>query len=268
MRESADYYEVLRIDPAASAERVRRAFRKRVLEVHPDKSRRPPDARLLPLVLEAFSVLGNPAERERYDRQRRTVARRRRLRGRSGSIPHVTESERPADRARAVLYLLMLGKGRDALARIARMDGRPISYLAHHLERNEFVDAAFLLGEYLEERGKLAKALEWYQALIGSERKRTRRRPCYAEALERAKRILIQGVDRRANARTLLDSLRRAESLGLERRERIEVTKRRAQCYLELGMREEAARQLRLALRLDSRLRGVRRLRALLADLL
>ena len=65
-----------------------------------------------------------------------------------------------------------------------------------------------------------------------------------------------------------LEYLRRAEQLGLSRLERVEVCKRRAQCYLSLDMKNEAAKHLREALELQPQAKGVRRLREALADYL
>lgn len=64
-----DYYDLLEIQPTASAEEVRRAYRRRIAEVHPDKPHvgNPELARSLD---EARSVLLDPVARARYDAAR------------------------------------------------------------------------------------------------------------------------------------------------------------------------------------------------------
>ena len=261
-----DYYAVLELPVGASPERIRKQFRRRLLELHPDKAAEPRHPRLLEQLLRAFEVLGNKALRRKYDRHLET--RQRVLESRRSRLPHVLDSERPADRARAVLYLLTQQRAKEAVARLDELEAPAIPFLATHLDTGEFIDAAFLIGEYFEGRGLLVPALEWYQEILSRERRRKRHRPCHGETLERAKRVLIHGLTTDADPRVALTYLRRAERLGLERGEEVELLKRRAQCYLELDMRHEAARNVRLARQLQPGCKGMRRLEKQLAEYL
>ncbi|WP_119065727.1 J domain-containing protein [Aggregatilinea lenta] len=67
-----DYYVVLGVSPAASTEEIRRAFRRRALEVHPDRhpDRRDQATRQFQLLNEAYGVLKQSASRREYDRLR------------------------------------------------------------------------------------------------------------------------------------------------------------------------------------------------------
>lgn len=69
-----DYYEVLGVERGASAEEIKKAFRKRASEFHPDRhphleeaGRKEMEERFKE-VGEAYAVLSDPAGRERYDR--------------------------------------------------------------------------------------------------------------------------------------------------------------------------------------------------------
>lgn len=65
------HYDVLGIRPDATAEEVKRAYRRKVLQVHPDAARdseaAPPDRGAFQRVRRAYEVLGDEAERLRYD---------------------------------------------------------------------------------------------------------------------------------------------------------------------------------------------------------
>jgi predicted RNA-binding Zn-ribbon protein involved in translation (DUF1610 family) len=66
-----DYYAILEIRPSASPAEIRRAYRARAKEHHPDRNPDDDDAEgRFKRVAAAYSVLGDPQERARYDAAR------------------------------------------------------------------------------------------------------------------------------------------------------------------------------------------------------
>ncbi len=67
-----DYYAILQIAPDASLDAIRRAYRQRVRELHPDRNPERADwaTEQIKLVNEAYNVLRHPATRREYDRAR------------------------------------------------------------------------------------------------------------------------------------------------------------------------------------------------------
>ena len=63
-----DYYEVLGVDRSASAEDIRRAYRKLARQYHPDVNKDHGAEDRFKEVAEAYEVLRDPEKRERYDR--------------------------------------------------------------------------------------------------------------------------------------------------------------------------------------------------------
>jgi molecular chaperone DnaJ len=64
-----DYYEVLEVNRTASAEEIKRAYRKKAVQFHPDKN--PDDSSAeekFKEAAEAYSILSNPEKRAQYDR--------------------------------------------------------------------------------------------------------------------------------------------------------------------------------------------------------
>ncbi|WPH02185.1 pre-mrna-splicing factor cwf23 [Acrodontium crateriforme] len=69
---SADFYELLGVDPTASESEVRRAYRKTALKYHPDKNAGKPDViEKFHLLQIAYDVLSDPSVKELYDNARR-----------------------------------------------------------------------------------------------------------------------------------------------------------------------------------------------------
>ncbi|HUU85313.1 MAG TPA: molecular chaperone DnaJ [Phycisphaerae bacterium] len=64
-----DYYEVLEVAATASADEIKKAYRRKALKHHPDRNQGDPEAEArFKEAAEAYEVLSDPGKRERYDR--------------------------------------------------------------------------------------------------------------------------------------------------------------------------------------------------------
>jgi curved DNA-binding protein len=68
MARPRDYYEVLGVSRNASAEEIRKAYRKLAREYHPDVNKAPDAAEKFAEITEAYDVLSDPEKRKTYDR--------------------------------------------------------------------------------------------------------------------------------------------------------------------------------------------------------
>ncbi|HOY50977.1 MAG TPA: DnaJ domain-containing protein, partial [Prolixibacteraceae bacterium] len=63
-----DYYEVLEVSKNATAEEIKKAYRKKAIQYHPDKNQGDKGAEeKFKEAAEAYEVLSNPEKRSRYD---------------------------------------------------------------------------------------------------------------------------------------------------------------------------------------------------------
>lgn len=94
-----DPYELLGIEPTASPEEIRAAFRRAVRRRHPDTAAGRSDDRSLGEVIDAYRLLIDPGTRARYDASRRgqrgrRIPVRRARQKRTESAPSTSSSDR------------------------------------------------------------------------------------------------------------------------------------------------------------------------------
>lgn len=70
-RENSDHYEVLGVQKSATQEEIRRAFNALMIKFHPDVNKIDGSNAVAGTIQKAYSVLGNPDKRKKYDMQRR-----------------------------------------------------------------------------------------------------------------------------------------------------------------------------------------------------
>ena len=62
-----DYYEVLEVAKDVGEEEIKKAFRKKALEYHPDKNKSADAGEKFKEINEAYQILHDPEKRARYD---------------------------------------------------------------------------------------------------------------------------------------------------------------------------------------------------------
>lgn len=254
-----DYYQVLGADPKDSQERIKRCFRQRAKELHPDLT--PLDderaATHMRRLLDAYRVLGDRERRSEYDRLRPHALRRRRFDYRS----FLRARADPVSLAKLVLYDLMRSRDREALATFGQLESHIGSDLASLLDYDDFMDCAYLLAEALERDGRYDKACEFYLRVYHAETSRPYFRHFIAEVVERMRDVACFKM---AGAAAPVDSVRRIEELidlDLSDRESAFFCKRIAEIYTDAGDLDAARRYLLRALSLDGGLAGVQKLK-------
>lgn len=255
-----DYYDVLGADPDDSQEQIKRCFRQRAKELHPDLTlldhgqAEPRMSRLL----DAYRLLGDPEQRSGYDRLYRRTLRRR---GRFDYRSFLRSQADPASLAKLVLYELMRSHDREALATWGELEAHLESDLASLLDYDEFMDCAYLLAEALERDGEYEKACDFYLRVYHAEASRPYFRHFIAEVVERMRDVACFKM---VGSGAPVDSVRRIEELidlNLSDRESAFFCKRIAEIYSDVGELETARCYLQRALHLHEGIGGVKKLK-------
>ena len=85
--EFKDYYKVLGLEPDATADEIKRAYRKLALQYHPDRNPDDKEAEeKFKEINEAYQVLSDPEKRARYDQMRQQYERWQRMGGGPGGF--------------------------------------------------------------------------------------------------------------------------------------------------------------------------------------
>ncbi len=152
-----NYYEVLGVSSSASEEDIRRTYRQKVLEAHPDKNperREWAEGRIRELIV-AYEILSDEATRRALDSFLRASGS-----SRANGEPFFFHRETPGCRALMILHCLVSGdcaRGAKILDEMEEEYGR--DFLYDYLAHEDYLDCLFLLAEHhIREKSFLSAA--------------------------------------------------------------------------------------------------------------
>ena len=218
-----DYYRVLGITPVASAQEIRRAFHRLVLKAHPDKNpqRTEWSERKVRELIRAYDVLGDREKRSRFDVEYR--ARRRHVpKSRQGAQPFFFKRSDPRALALRILYYLLNNRGADALALLKRIEQRRgPGFLREELDRGDYLDCLFLLGEHHIQQREYREALDRMRAFYVHERGARYPRHYLGSVVDHLKDLYLRKIPQLLPPEEALALLREAAGMDLGGRERL-----------------------------------------------
>jgi curved DNA-binding protein CbpA len=253
---SPNHYRILGISPRASAVEIKRSFRRRAKELHPDTALAGSDERMRSLI-DAYEVLSDPQRRISYDRTHaslfRTVTFDYREFLRQRRHDYVSQTK-------LIFYDLLNSHDEEALETYEQLLMAHID-LRKYMSHDDFMDCSFLLAEAFERRGDAIRAVEMYKSLYRRERARPYFHHFIEEVVEKLRTLTCFKMAATMPAPLVIEQIQALIDLDISRKESAFFHKKIAEIHSHHGDNERAAVHLQRGLELDSKLAGVKKLK-------
>ena len=254
-----NYYEVLGITQDSTTQEIKKSFRRRAKEMHPDlrqddAGQAQEDMRLL---LTAYEVLSDIDKRDQYDRalhslvgvhgfDYREFLRRRR--------------DDPFSQSKLIFHDLLANMPEDAVSLYESLVADGGFELERYLSREDYMDCAFLLAEVFEGRDQLWQAYRLYTKLCRYEREKAYFHHFIDEVIDRLRALVCFKMLPRLQPSEAISLLREMIRFNFSRKDNAFFYKKLAEVYAGSGQQETALDCLRKGLELDRKLSGVKKL--------
>jgi tetratricopeptide (TPR) repeat protein len=254
-----NYYEVLGIAQNSTAQEIKKSFRKRAKEIHPDV--RPDDGRRsedeMRLLLSAYEILSDIEKKTEYDRALRSFLH---VRGFDYREFLLRRKDDPLSQSKLIFHDLLTNHQDEAVELYERQNLGMGSVLERYLSREDYMDCAFLLAEVFEARQRYAEAYRLYAKLCIYERDKPYFHHFIEEVTDRLRILLCFKMLPGLEPEEAIARLKEMVRMGFSRKDNAFFFKKLAEVYASRGQQETAMRYLQEALQLDRKLSGVKKL--------
>lgn len=255
-----DYYAVLELNPSASVQDIKRSFRKKVKEQHPDLLKNPEDSqRNIRVLIQAYKTLSDPTKREEYNRTHRIFKRspadfdyREFLRARTDDL----------DSQAKLIFFDLLHRNEDAaLILYDRLVSEEDFQLDRYLDREDYMDCAYLLSEEYERQAAFGRAYDLLRSIAVYEFDLPYFKHFFYEVERRLQSIVCFKMAGTTEPAYHLDCIDELVSLDFPRKMVAQMLKTGAEILLKLDNYKDALCYLERGIEYDPKLKGVTKLR-------
>jgi len=253
-----DYYGILGVKPNASIQTIKKAFRKRVKEQHPDVQKDDRSQTATRLLIQAYKTLSDPKQRAEYDRTHHFGKRvdfqfeyREFLK---------SQREDLGSQATLIFYDLLHDRPADARELYEELVRDRGFVLENNLDREDFMDCAYLLSEIYEQEGCYAQACDFLRRIAVFEFQKPYFKHFFYEVERRLQWIVGFKMDSTIEPGFHLDCIAKLCALDFPKKFNAQLLKKTAEIYLRQDNLAYARYYLDKAIELDRRLPGVTKL--------
>ncbi len=248
-------YTILGVKTTASAAEIKRAFRKKAKELHPDLSDKQDHKKekAFHRLLKAYEILSNSHQRSIFDS---TYAARYSRQAEGKIAPDYrtwllkrTDEE---SRCKLIFFDLMRDREDDAVKLYKELSSSSFNFsLKKYFSRSDFMDCAFILAEELSFRNNYYEAYELLAQVIKMENERSYFNLFFPEVLDFTRNILKFKLNGSISDELALDAWEDSLELGFEKKDEAVILRLMAETYDKIGDMEAATACLLEALAMD-----------------
>jgi curved DNA-binding protein CbpA len=257
-----DYYGLLGIERSASPRDVKRAFREKAKRLHPDiagvvtSEGVVAEEAMRDLIL-AYEVLSSQERRYAYDQAYGRFVAGESFDYRTFLMENAGEPEFQAK----LIFFDLLHRSEEAALSTWRASGGLEFPLERYLDREDWMDCAFILAEELEKRDCCYEAFILLAEIIREERRRPYFRHFSMEIENTLKELVRLRLRPQVDGETWVACMELLLELGFPPKEEARWMRSMAEALLGMGEQQEAEQIFREALRRDPALPNVIQLR-------
>jgi hypothetical protein len=251
-----NYYSLLAVKQNASTQEIKRAFREKAKQLHPDIAGKTAEEAMRKL-LTAYEVLSDRDRRHEYDRAYGRFIKKVDFDYRSWLRE---QADDPASQAKLVFFEL-LHLEEDAAISVWDRNGGLDFAMERLLDREDWMDCVYILAEELDKRERCYEAFTLLTALVREERQRPYFKH-FMDDIEGYLRELVRlRLKSRVDAETWVECMETLLGLGFSPRDEARWMRSMAEALLGMGDDAAAGSVMREALKKDPALSNAAGLR-------
>lgn len=251
-----DCYKILEVSPNASAAEIKRAYRRKAKELHPDMSGE--DAKQFHVLYTAYEVLSDVHKRSMFDMAAAVSQRYEKGNKSEESFNYRAWLSARTDeesRCKLLFWDLMHHREDDAVSEFKKLNTELASFkLSTWFTREDFMDYGFILAEELSFRAEYYDAIILLQQIIVMEQDYAYFKHFFPEVRSLTRDILRKHIEGNIHDELAIDAWELALDLGFGTKDNAFFLLKMALAYVRMGDRTIAKVCCDEAIRLDFKL--------------
>ena len=263
-----DCYKILGVPQNATASEIKRAYRKKAKELHPDLSSDLETSEKFQELVKAYEILSDARQRSIFDVSYSACYKNSSSNKKEDSFNYRTwllNRDDEQSKSKLIFFDLMHNREDDAVALFKKMNSENFNYsLSKWFTREDFMDFGFILCEELVIRQEYYDASILLEQIIRMEYSYEYFRLFFPEVLKLARFVFRKHIAGVISDELAIDVFERALELKLGKSDDAFFLLKIAECYLRLGDTETARVCLLEALKFDNNITLTSQLRKLI----
>jgi curved DNA-binding protein CbpA len=208
-----NYYDLLGINQAASAAQIKKAFRQKAKQIHPDISGSLHSETMRKLI-GAYEILSNPERRFEYDKAYSRFIKKCGFNYRVW----LNEQDDPVSQAKLIFFELLHLEEEQAIA-VWRKNGGLHFQMEKYMDREDWMDCQYILAEELDKRGFSFEAFKLLAEILSEERRHPYFKFFTVEIENYLKKMVKLRLEPQVDEETWIECLETMMGLGFSERD-------------------------------------------------